>query len=139
MVYIWVGLGGLLGAVTRFLAGQLFSCYFGSSLPYGTLLINITGSMLLGMIQVMALERLTFSERIRQFSAVGFCGAYTTFSTFTKETLDLLQHSHLANALLYTGCSVFFCLLGAWFGMVWVRVIGAWLSGVGGRVISNRK
>ncbi len=122
MDYLWIGLGGILGALTRFYVGQLFTSCFGTAFPYGTMFINITGSMLLGLIQVLALERFLFSPRFRLFSGVGFCGAYTTFSTFTKETLNLLQ-TQPATGLLYGAVSVLCCLLGSWLGIV----AGRWL------------
>ncbi|MGD0152963.1 MAG: fluoride efflux transporter CrcB [Thermacetogeniaceae bacterium] len=117
MDYLWIGLGGILGALTRFYVGQLFVSCFGAAFPYGTMFINITGSMLLGLIQVLALERFLFSPRFRLFSGVGFCGAYTTFSTFTKETLNLLQAQPVAG-LLYGAGSVLCCLLGTWLGII---------------------
>lgn len=120
--YLWVGLGGVLGALTRFYVGRLFALHFGTTFPYGTMFINVTGSMLLGLIQALAMERFLFSPRLRLFSGVGFCGAYTTFSTFTKETLDLLLMRPVTG-LLYCSGSVICCLLGAWLGMV----AGRWL------------
>ncbi len=122
MDYFWIGLGGIIGAVCRYFIGKLFVLALGPSFPYGTLFINITGSMLLGLIQVLALERPVFSPRFRLFSGVGFCGAYTTFSTFSKESIDLLQKLPVAG-LLYVCESVLFCLIGAWLGMVVGRLI----------------
>jgi CrcB protein len=119
---VWVGLGGILGALSRYYIGNAFALRFGLTFPYGTMFINITGSLLLGLIQVLAMERSLFSPRFRLFSGVGFCGAYTTFSTFTKETLNLLQ-TRPAPAFLYCAGSVICCLLGSWLGIVAGRLL----------------
>jgi CrcB protein len=123
MDYVWVGFGGILGALSRYYIGNAFALWFGLVFPYGTMFINVTGSMLLGLIQVLAMERFLFSPRFRLFSGVGFCGAYTTFSTFTKETLNLLQTHHPGPALLYCAGSVICCLLGSWLGIVAGRLL----------------
>jgi CrcB protein len=122
--YVWVGLGGIIGALSRYYIGNAFALWFGLAFPYGTMFINITGSTLLGLIQVLAMERFLFSPRFRLFSGVGFCGAYTTFSTFTRETLNLIQ-AHPGVALLYCAGSVVCCLLGSWLGMVAGRLLFA--------------
>lgn len=123
MDYVWVGLGGIIGALSRYYIGNAFALWFGLTFPYGTMFINITGSMLLGLIQVLALEHFLFSPRFRLFSGVGFCGAYTTFSTFTRETLNLMP-AHPGVALLYCTGSVICCLL-VWLGMVAGRLLYA--------------
>jgi CrcB protein len=122
--YVWIGLGGIIGALSRYYVGNAFALWFGLTFPYGTMFINITGSMLLGLIQVLALEHFLFSPRFRLFSGVGFCGAYTTFSTFTRETLNLMP-KHPGIALLYCSGSVICCLLGSWLGMVAGRLLFA--------------
>lgn len=124
MDYVWVGLGGIIGALSRYFIGNAFALWFGLTFPYGTMFINVTGSMLLGLIQVLAMERFLFSPRFRLFSGVGFCGAYTTFSTFTKETLSLMP-AHSGVAFLYCAGSVICCLLGSWLGIVAGRLLFA--------------
>lgn len=118
MDYAWVGLGGFLGALARHGVGKFFFLLTGAGFPWGTMAANITGSLLLGVIQVLGLERFLLSPRSRFLLGVGFCGAYTTFSTFTKETLVLIHDELFVPALLYIGGTVVLCLLGAWLGMV---------------------
>lgn len=122
MDYVWVGLGGILGALSRYYVGEAFALWLGMAFPYGTMFINITGSILLGLIQALALERNLFSPRFRLFTGVGFCGSYTTFSTFIKETLGLLP-ANPGLTLLYCAGSVTCCLLGTWLGMVAGRAL----------------
>ncbi len=122
MDYVLIGLGGIIGALSRYYIGNLFTLWLGAAFPYGTMFINITGSALLGLIQVLALERFLFSPRFRLFSGVGFCGAYTTFSTFTRETLTLAR-TQPGIALLYCAGSVICCLVGCWLGMVAGRLL----------------
>jgi CrcB protein len=122
MDFVWIGLGGILGALSRYYIGNVFILWLGSTFPYGTMFINITGSMLLGLIQVLAMERFLFSPRFRLFSGVGFCGAYTTFSTFTRDTVNLLK-THPSLALLYCASSVACCLLGSWLGIIAGRLL----------------
>ena len=87
---LWVGLGGFVGANARYLLGGWIAARFGSTFPYGTLVINVTGSFILGLI-MGTLEGHVLSPVVRLALAIGFVGAYTTFSTWTYETLRLLE------------------------------------------------
>ena len=88
--YLIIGLGGFLGANVRYLVGGWAAEKWGASFPYGTLLINVTGSFVLGLFLAVATGRLALDPRWRLFFAVGFLGAYTTFSTYTYETMQLV-------------------------------------------------
>ncbi len=112
---IAVGLGGFLGAIARYGIGSVFLCREGFF--WGTFFVNITGSFLLGFVQVLALKRLALGPRFRLFAGVGFCGAYTTFSTFTKESLELLYHHQLAASIFYMAGTTACCLFAAFSGM----------------------
>ncbi|MDH7578411.1 MAG: fluoride efflux transporter CrcB [Bacillota bacterium] len=127
MDFFWVGLGGFFGALTRYGVGRAF-LFLGTGFPYGTMVANITGSFLLGFIQVLALERFLLTPRVRLMLGVGFCGAYTTFSTFTRETFNLIHHQLLLPAFLYNGGTAVLCLLGAWLGMVAGRALSVALA-----------
>ena len=87
---LWVGLGGFVGANARYLLGGWIAARFGSTFPYGTLVINVTGSFILGLI-MGTLEGHVLSPVVRLALAIGFVGAYTTFSTWTYETMRLLE------------------------------------------------
>jgi CrcB protein len=89
--YIIIGIGGILGANARYVVANWASQRLGADFPYGTLIINVSGSFLLGFFMAFALDRAFLHPNYRLFVATGFCGAYTTFSTFTYESLRLLQ------------------------------------------------
>ena len=121
--YLLVGLGGFLGAIARYALGGWAAEKWGAGFPYGTLLINVSGSFVLGLFLTVGASRLGIDPRWRLFFAVGFLGAYTTFSTFTYETVQLLLANNWRPALAYVGVSN---VLG----------VGAALLGVGlGRVL----
>jgi CrcB protein len=112
-----IGLGGILGANARYLVGGWVAQRFGLEFPWGTFLINISGSFVLGIFMAYMLRQPAYHYP-RLFFAVGFLGAYTTFSTFSVESLQLIQSGRVFSALLYmTGSSVI-GLFGAWLGFL---------------------
>jgi fluoride exporter len=100
MAIFWVGLGGFLGANARYLLGGLISNRWGTAFPYGTFVINVTGSFILGFFLAYAEDRPFLEPSLRLMFAVGFVGAYTTFSTFEFETLRLIQEREFLYATL---------------------------------------
>lgn len=94
--FLIISLGAMLGANARYWIGNVVARKLGASFPYGTLIINITGSLLLGFFLTLATERLSLDPRWRLLIAVGFLGAYTTFSTYTYESLSLIQSGQWA-------------------------------------------
>ena len=88
--YLIIGVGGFLGANVRYIVGNWAAQKWGGSFPFGTLLINVTGSFILGAFIAVITDRLALDPRWRLFFAVGFLGAYTTFSTYTFETIQLV-------------------------------------------------
>lgn len=118
---IWtIGIGGSLGAATRYLLGNLISKYSTKLQPFpiGTWIIKITGAFLLGFLTQLHLAN-QISELIWFFSGVGFCGAYTTFSTFGNETISLIMSNKIKLAFLYilstTILGIISALLGLYF------------------------
>jgi CrcB protein len=102
-----IATGGALGSCLRYEVGRFVTARLGVGFPWGTLLVNVTGSFLLGVFLTVALERARVDPRVRLFVAVGFCGGYTTFSTFAYETLRLLEErSFLLAAANVAGSSV---------------------------------
>jgi CrcB protein len=114
--YLVIGLGGFVGANTRYVVGGWVQQRLGAGFPYGTFVINVTGCFILALFATMAL-RFTWSEYWRLLIAIGFVGAYTTFSTFEYETLRLVMEgarwkAALANVLGSVGAGLFAAYLG---------------------------
>lgn len=89
--YIWIALGAVVGASARYFLSTLIARDFVSAFPYGTLLINITGSLILGFFLVFSTERALLDPRWRLLVAIGFCGSYTTFSSYAFESFALME------------------------------------------------
>src|SRR5919201_4338081 len=104
---IWyVAVGGAAGSVARFLLGTALQQRSGGTFPIGTLVINITGSLLLGFLVRYALATPAVSAEVRALLTTGFCGGYTTFSTFSYETAALIEEGEYQRAALYVALSV---------------------------------
>jgi CrcB protein len=120
---LWVALGGGLGATTRYLLGGWVVARLGSAFPFHTLLINVTGSLAIGLLLVLLTERLVVDPAWRLLLVVGFLGGYTTFSSYTFEALSLLEEGDWLAAVGYVLGSNGLGLLAAYAGMVLARVI----------------
>ena len=96
---LWVGLGGFLGANARYWLGGWVAQRWGTEFPWGTVLINVTGSFILGLFATVTTERFQVPSQLRLLVAIGFVGAYTTFSTFEYETLKLVESGSVGRAL----------------------------------------
>ena len=103
---LWVGLGGFLGANARYLLSGWVADHFGVGFPYGTYVINVTGSFILGFFLAFAQDRAWVGPAARLLFAVGFIGAYTTFSTFEYESIRLLQEGQMMLSAMYVIGSV---------------------------------
>lgn len=115
MSYLLIGIGGALGAICRYSLGLAIMRNYSGQFPRGTWLINITGSFLLGLLFNLHTQGL-IQDRALSLFGVGFCGAYTTFSTFGNETVQLIVGNKVRLAILYIGTSVLLSLLAAWVG-----------------------
>ena len=113
---LWVGVGGFVGSVARYLLGGWITNRLGPGFPYGTFAINMTGSFILGFI-MGTLEGHVMSPIVRLSMAIGFVGAYTTFSTFTYETLRLLEDGSFLLAGLNVVASVLVGLVSGSVGL----------------------
>ena len=121
----YIAAGSALGGVSRYLLGGIVQRVLGTTFPVGTLLVNLTGSFLLGLFLHYALETPTLTPEARAFLTIGFCGGYTTFSTFSHETVALLEHGEWTRAGLYVALSVFLALAATILGFMAARGIVA--------------
>lgn len=121
--YLAVALGGALGSVTRFWMTGAVAALTGPRYPWGTLLINVLGSFVIGVVASLTLtqERLSWHPTIRVFLMTGFCGGFTTFSAFSLQTLELLREGDTIPAFGYMLASVVLCLGFTWLGWVIAR------------------
>jgi CrcB protein len=117
----YVAIGSAIGGVCRYLLGGLVQRLADTTFPAGTILINVSGSLLLGFIVRYAVETPTITPEIRALLAIGFCGGYTTFSTFSYEAVALLEDGQWSRAGLYVSASVFLSLLGTLIGFALAR------------------
>jgi len=118
-----IAAGGAVGAVMRFIVSTGVYQLFGRGFPYGTLSVNVLGSLLMGFLYIVLLERSTLGAEWRSVILIGFLGAFTTFSTFSLETLNLIEGGELTKALWNILLSVVLCLIAAWAGMIGGRQI----------------
>jgi CrcB protein len=118
---IAIAAGGSIGALARFWIANLIYEWLGRGFPHGTLFVNISGCLLMGLLTELMLQRFALTTEYRAAVLVGFLGAYTTFSTFSIETLYLFEQGETLKALLNIFLSVALCLAAVWFGLLWGR------------------
>jgi CrcB protein len=116
VLYLYLAAGGVAGTLARYGLGKWIPGWAGTGFPWATLAINLAGSLVLGF-AVRAFETLPVAPEVRGMVAVGFCGAFTTFSTFGLETVTLMQEGQWARASLYAAGSVALGLLAVFAGM----------------------
>ncbi|HEB82555.1 MAG TPA: fluoride efflux transporter CrcB [Gammaproteobacteria bacterium] len=116
---LFIAGGGAIGAISRYGASLGVYSLFGRDFPYGTLFVNVAGSFLMGVLSIILLERMSVSlgPEWRAAILVGFLGSFTTFSTFSIETLNLLEQGDINRALLNMGLSLVMCIVAVWFGV----------------------
>lgn len=119
-MYLAVATGGAVGTAARFFLSGLIANAFGQTFPWGTLIINVTGSFIIGFFGTLTGPdgRVLVSGTVRQFVMVGICGGYTTFSSFSLQTLSLAQDGEWLYAAGNIGGSVVLCLFFVWLGSI---------------------
>jgi len=121
---LMVAMGGAAGSVARYLFVKLAGAWLGPELPYGTLGVNVIGSLLAGLLYVVLIERVADAAEWRALLMVGVLGGFTTFSAFSVDTMRLLEESGLAfaagNAAANLCLSLLACAVGIWMGRQWL-------------------
>ena len=117
-IYFAIALGGSLGAISRYWVSTATYSWLGSNFPYGTLMVNVTGSLVMGFLTVVLVQRFDVSDEVRLGLIVGFLGSFTTFSAFSIDTIHWIENGALIKALVYILVSVIACVLGAWAGLI---------------------
>lgn len=111
-----IGLGGFLGSISRFLIALSLNRIFQSVLPVGTLAVNILGCLLIGIIYSLAEQKNMLSPELRIFLGVGFCGGFTTYSSFAFDKFSLIKTGDFLMLSVYVGASVFLGLIAVYLG-----------------------
>ena len=131
LAYFWVAIGGALGSVGRYWLSGVVASRVGETFPWGTLVVNLSGSFIIGLLAALTEPegRLLASPGFRLFLMIGVCGGYTTFSSFSLQTLNLLRDGEW----LYAGgnvlLSVILCLIGVWLGYLLGAVLNSTKGG----------
>lgn len=118
MNYLWVAIGGALGSIARYWCSGVVANWFGESFPWGTIIVNVLGSFIIGLFATLTAPdgRLFVASEARVFVMVGLCGGYTTFSSFSLQTLNLARDGEWLGAGANVVLSVVLCLLAVWIG-----------------------
>jgi CrcB protein len=117
-LYLLIALGGALGSVARYWLSGVVATHFGETFPWGTLWVNVSGCLVIGFFATLTGPegRWFLSSESRQFFMVGVCGGFTTFSSFSLQTLNLARDGEWPRAGAYVIGSVVLCLVGVWLG-----------------------
>ena len=116
-------MGSFLGGGSRFLVQQYFAKQFATSFPLGTMVINIVGCFFIGVIFSASQKANIMTNEMRVFLATGFCGGFTTFSSFSLENYTMLRDGQIFNVFAYTGLSVFIGFLATYFGIQLIKIL----------------
>ena len=118
MTYLWVAIGGALGSMMRYGLSGVVMQMTGGTFPYGTMFVNVSGALLIGILASLAAPESPFfmPSPARLFLMTGICGGYTTFSTFSLESFNLLRQGEVRSAFANMLLSVVLCVLAVWIG-----------------------
>lgn len=118
VTYLWIGLGSALGGMGRYWCSEVFVKTYGDTFPWGTIFVNVSGSLAIGALATLLGPdgKLLASPDVRAFLMIGICGGYTTFSSFSLQTLNLLRDGHWLGAGANIMLSVILCVSAVWIG-----------------------
>ena len=125
MSYVWIGIGSAIGGMSRYWCSGVAARLLGETLPWGTILVNILGSLIIGFVAtIMPTDsRILAVYDTRDFIVIGVLGGYTTFSAFSLQTLNLAREGHWLLAVLNVFLSVSLCLIAVWIGHITATAI----------------
>jgi CrcB protein len=120
ITYLWIALGGALGTIARFAVSSALDRMIGETFPWGTVVVNISGCLVIGLLATITGPdgRVVVGPDLRQFMLVGLCGGYTTFSSFSLQTLNLIRNGELMGAAGNAAISFAACMLADWIGAI---------------------
>jgi len=118
-----IGFGGFFGSIARYYVSKINLTVDFLSIPIGTLLVNVLGSLVLGFLTGIAEKSTLLTFELRLFLMIGLCGGFTTFSTFTGENLMLLRNGQFMTIILYTGISLFFGFFAVYMGYILTKLL----------------
>jgi len=118
MPYLWVAIGGAFGSVARYACSGAVARMAGGAFPFGTMVVNVTGALLIGLLAALSIPegRTLLPPSARLFTMTGICGGYTTFSTFSLETFNLMRDREWLQAGANVAFSIVLCLFAVWLG-----------------------
>jgi CrcB protein len=120
IAYTWVAIGGAIGSMARYGCGGLVARIAGGTFPFGTIVVNVTGAVIIGFFAALSLPegRILLPPSVRLFVMTGICGGYTTFSSFSLETFNLMRDGEWLWVLANIAGSVALCLIAVWLGYI---------------------
>lgn len=118
-----IGLGGSIGSIARYLVSRLSASVEWMSIPIGTLVVNVLGSLLIGLLIGISEKSPILTVELRMFLMVGLCGGFTTFSSFTGENLMLMRNGQFLSIFLYTGLSILLGFAAVYFGYIATKLL----------------
>ena len=124
-MWVWVALGGAIGAISRFFVASWVQKKAGIAFPLGTMTVNVLGSFIIGFFIQYALEYLALPPQVRALVVVGFLGAFTTFSSFSYETVSLFLEGEITKAFVYFLFTNLLCFVATFLGILLGRFISS--------------
>src|SRR5437764_7955121 len=120
LAYLWIAIGSALGGMARYACSRAVALRYGETFPWGTLTVNVVGSIVIGFVAALAApeSRVMISPNARQFIMVGLCGGFTTFSSFSLQTLELIRNRDFGEALGNVLLSVAACMAAVAIGYI---------------------